>query len=216
MQTSLRQISDIQMGFTARERLEPSFSGVPVLQLRDLQPDGTLNSSQMIKCDLGNVASRYLVNAGDIVFRSRGERNTAVTVEGLETASVAVLPLVIIRPDGSLVDPRYLAWFINSEGAQGYFDRAAQGTKLRMISRIDLENLPVDVPDLATQRRIVEVDALAAEERRLTLCLMEMRQRILASTLRNLARSDRDGSPSKKSHKQRGGTPNNKPEGNND
>jgi hypothetical protein len=198
MQISLRQISEIQMGFTARERLEPSISGTPILQLRDLQPDGTLNSSQMIKCELGSVASRYLVSTGDVVFRSRGDKNTAATVEGLETASVAVLPLVIIRPDGALVDPRYLAWFINSDWAQGYFDKAAQGTKLRMIARGDLENLPVDLPDLETQRRIVEVDSLAAEERRLTVRLMEMRQQLLASTLRDLARSDqRNGSSNK-------------------
>ncbi|RWD34910.1 MAG: restriction endonuclease subunit S [Mesorhizobium sp.] len=196
MQTTLHQISDIQMGFTARERLEASATGTPILQLRDLQPDGTVNASQILKCELGSVAHRYLVSDGDIVFRSRGDKNTAATVEGLESASVAVLPLVIIRPDGALVDPRYLAWFINSDWAQGYFDKTAQGTKLRMISRGDLENLPVDLPDLATQRRIVEVDALAAEERRLTLRLLEIRQQLLASTLRSLARSDQRRGPS--------------------
>ncbi|UCI23014.1 restriction endonuclease subunit S (plasmid) [Mesorhizobium sp. B2-1-8] len=199
---AMRQISEIQMGFTARERLEASASGTPILQLRDLQPDGTVNASQIIKCELGSVAPRYLVSDGDIVFRSRGDKNTAATVEGLESASVAVLPLVIIRPDGALVDPRYLAWFINSDWAQGYFDKAAQGTKLRMISRGDLENLPVDLPDLATQRRIVEVDALAAEERRLTLRLLEIRQRLLTSTLRSLARNDQRSGPGNKQNHQ--------------
>ena len=106
---------------------------------------------------------------------------------GLPAASVAVLPLVIIRPKDTVVDAGYLSWFMNSEWAQGYFDKAAQGTKLRMISRSDLQSLPIEIPDLATQRRIVEVERLATEERRLSLRLINLRQQVLSSTLHRLA-----------------------------
>jgi hypothetical protein len=187
MKIALREVSEIQMGFTARERLQPSESGTNVIQLRDLTADGMLDTAHLIKCELGKVSPRYLVNDGDILFRSRGERNTAALVAGLTAASVAVLPLVIIRPRGTVIDPSYLSWFMNSEWAQGYFDKAAQGTKLRMISRNDLESLPIEIPALATQRRIVEVERLATEERRLSLQLINLRQQLLSSTLRRLA-----------------------------
>jgi hypothetical protein len=188
---TLRQVSDIQMGFTARERLVAIETGTPVIQLRDLHPDGGHNTGGLIKCELGAVAPRYLVTNGDILFRSRGEKNTATMVAGLGSASVAVLPLVIIRPNTAIVQPDYLSWFINSEWAQEYFNKAAQGTKLRMISRADLEALPIDVPDLLTQQRIVEIQRLAAEERRLSLQLMDMRSRLLTSKLRGLAQTSR-------------------------
>ena len=191
MQMALNQVSDIQMGLTARERLEPMETGTPVIQLRDLQPDGRFNPGGLIKCQLGAVAPRYLVTNGDILFRSRGDKNTAAMVAGLGSASVAVLPLVIIRPKTAVVQPDYLSWFINSEWTQEYFNKTAQGTKLRMISRADLEALPIDVPDLCTQERIVEVERLAAEERRLSLQLMDIRRRVLTSKLRGLARASR-------------------------
>jgi hypothetical protein len=187
----LSQVSDIQMGFTARERLVAIEAGTPVIQLRDLQPDGRLNTRGLIKCELGRVAPRYLVANGDILFRSRGDKNTAITIEGLDAASVAVLPLVIIRPKTAVVRPHYLSWFINSKWAQGYFDKAAQGTNLRMISRADLAALPIDVPDLLTQDRIIELERLAAEERRLSLRLLDMRSRLLAAKLRGLAQTNR-------------------------
>jgi hypothetical protein len=189
--TVLGLVSDIQMGFTARERLVAIETGTPVIQLRDLQPDGRIDPGGLIKCELGSAASRYLVTNGDILFRSRGDKNTALTVEGLGVASVAVLPLVIIRPKTDVVRPHYLSWFINSEWTQGYFDKAAQGTNLRMISRADLEALPIDVPDLSTQERIIEIERLAADERRLSLQLLDMRRRLLAAKLRGLAQTNR-------------------------
>jgi hypothetical protein len=60
-----------------------------------------------------------------------------------------------------------------------------------MVSRADLEALPIDVPDVGTQERIVEIERLAAEERRLSLQLMDMRRRVLTSKLRGLARASR-------------------------
>ena len=191
MRMVLSQVSDIQMGFTARERLVAIEAGTPVIQLRDLQPDGRLNTGGLIKCELGRVAPRYLVANGDILFRSRGDKNTAMTVEGLDAASVAVLPLVIIRPKTAVVRPHYLSWFINSESTQGYFDKAAHGTNLRMISRADLEALPIDVPDLCTQERIIQIERLATEERRLSLQLTDMRSRLLTAKLRGLAQTNR-------------------------
>jgi hypothetical protein len=191
VQMALNQVSDIQMGLTARERLEPMETGTPVIQLRDLQPDGRFNAGGLIKYELGAVAPRYLVANGDILFRSRGDKNTATTVAGLRSASVAVLPLVIIRPKIAVVQPDYLSWFINSEWTQEYFDRAAHGTNLRMISRADLEALPIDVPDLRTQERIIEIEHLASEERRLSVQLMDMRSRLLTSKLRGLAKTSR-------------------------
>ena len=188
MQVVLNQVSDIQMGLTARERLEPVETGTPVIQLRDLQPDGRFNAGGLIKCKLGAVASRYLVANGDILFRSRGT-DPATTVAELRSASVAVLPLVIIRPKIAVVQPDYLSWFINSEWTQKYFNKAAQGTNLRMISRADLEAMPIDVPDLRTQKWIIEIERLAGEERRLSLRLMDMRSRLLTSKLRGLVKT---------------------------
>jgi restriction endonuclease S subunit len=84
-----------------------------------------------------------------------------------------VLPLLVLRPQPDVIDPRYLAWFINQPATQCYFDKCARGTHLRMIPKNCLDDLEVLVPDLATQRLIVEIDSLAQRERALTLQLAE-------------------------------------------
>src|SRR5262249_5491584 len=102
---------------------------------------------------------------GDLLFRSRGNRNTAVMIAPDSTeAVVAILPLIVLHPNRDIVDSRYLAWFINQPGTQRYFHRFARGTRLRMIPKACLDDLEVELPDRGTQRLIVEIHALARRE----------------------------------------------------
>lgn len=161
----LGQACDIQTGYTARGRLEAAAAGVLVIQLRDVLLQGGVDPSRLSRVDLTDVLDRYLVRAGDVVFRSRGDWNTAAAIdERLREPALVVLPLVIIRPKRELVDPAYIAWFINHRSAQRYFDSCARGTGLRMIPMPCLENLEIATPPLETQRRVVEIDRLATRE----------------------------------------------------
>lgn len=174
----LSEICEAQSGYTARSRLEPTVKGgMPAVQLRDLQGEDDLDPAGVPHYDLGSSYERYLAAPGDVLFRSRGERNTALCVSpGATESVVAILPLIILRPDPALVDGRYLAWFINQAVAQRYFDECAQGQSLRMIPKSCLDSLPVPVPDLATQRRITEIDRLARREHALMAQLARKKQ----------------------------------------
>ncbi len=165
----LSALCDAQSGYTARSRLEPTKKGgVPAIQLRDLQGEEDFDPADAPCYALGPSFERYWARPGDVLFRSRGERNTAVSIApGSNSAAIAILPLIILRPDPALVDGKYLAWFINQPPAQRYFDKCARGTGLRMIPKGCLDGLEVPVPDLATQRLIVEIDRLGQRERTL-------------------------------------------------
>lgn len=138
---------------------------MPVIQLRDLSGEWGLSLTSMIRVDLGEVAERYLVRSGDVLFRSRGDRYTATALDSRWTSpAVAVLPLVILRPDPRFLTADFLAWAINQPAAQLTLDSKAYGTKLQMIPKSILADLEIDVPDLATQRAIVAVAELAERE----------------------------------------------------
>jgi len=114
---------------------------------------------------LNDIQDRHLVHPGDVLFRSRGDRNTATVVsEDLPRSAVAVLPLMILRPNPDIVSGEYLAWAINHPQTQRFFDSVARGTKLRMVSRASLEQLDLDIPDIETQRKFVAIAALAERE----------------------------------------------------
>jgi hypothetical protein len=166
---TLSDVCTILTGFTARGRLEPAEQdGILALQLRDISPGGSIALDSLMRIHLDDVPERYLVRTGDVVFRSRGERNTAAVVdESISEPALAVLPLMIRRPNPQLLSGAYLAWAINQEPAQRKFEEEAQGTSLRMVSRTTLEKLTIAVPDFETQQRILQIDALAERERKL-------------------------------------------------
>jgi len=181
----LSQVCTIQSGYTVRGRLDPAEHGnVLALQLRDIAPNGSVASGNLTRMQLDPVPGKYLLCRGDVLFRSRGERTTAAVIDvSFEDPALAVLPLMILRPNPQLLSGAYLAWVINQEPAQRHFEEEAQGTSLRMVSRATLEKLQIAVPDLETQQRILQVDALAERERelaqRLTLKHYELIHRIL-------------------------------------
>jgi hypothetical protein len=175
----------IHTGYTARGRLEPTAAGgVLAIQLRDISPEGTVDPERLTRVHLDDLSDRYFVRAGDIVFRSRGERNTASALdERLREPALAVLPLMVLRPRPDVVLPAYLAWAINQAPAQRHFDAAARGTNIRMIPRSSLDDLELDIPDIETQRRIVAIDALAERERELTERAAEARRKMMSLIL---------------------------------
>jgi len=196
---SLATLCEIQTGYTARGRLQPIKSGgVPAIQLRDLQGEDELDPACLPNYNLGPAVERYWAKSGDVLFRSRGDRNTAVLVsEKTDSPAVALLPLIVLRPYRQCLEPAYLVWFINQPESQRYFDKCAHGTSMRMISRRCLDDLQVAVPDIATQRRIVEIDSLARRERELMHELadkkLELTRSALLAQARHCAQQTKEG-----------------------
>lgn len=175
----------IHTGYTARGRLEPAAAGgVLAIQLRDISPEGFVDPERLARVQLDGLADRYFVRAGDVVFRSRGEWNTACALdERLQEPALAVLPLMVLRPKVHIVRPEYLAWAINQPPAQRHFDITARGTNIRMIPRSSLDDLEIDVPDIETQEKIIAVDALADRERELSQLAAQTRRKMMGLIL---------------------------------
>lgn len=186
----LVNLCSLHTGYTARGRLEPvATGGALAIQLRDIGPDAEVGVEGLSRFELGDLAERHLVSAGDVVFRSRGAPNVAAVIGPLSEPVAAVLPLIILRPRASIVLPNYLAWAINQPEAQRHFDAAAQGTGIRMISKASLADVDLPLPDLETQRRIVEVSRLARHEASLLHRLADRRSQLSTLILADRARS---------------------------
>jgi hypothetical protein len=197
----LAELCTIQMGFTARARLEPaSVGGRLALQLRDIAPDGEIGLATLARVDLPDVSKRYVVTAGDVVFRSRGERTIAIALDdSLREGAIAVLPLMILRPKLSRITPEFLAWSINLPASQRHLDQASQGGSLRMVPKSALEDLRLDVPSLATQRQITAAAQLARREAALAATLVEKNLSLTTLALADIAKRASDIRPSERS-----------------
>jgi len=197
----LSDLCALQMGYTARSRLElASDGGVLALQLRDISADGEIGLATLSRVQLPDLSERYMVGNGDVVFRSRGERTTATVIdESMHEQAVAILPLIILRPDPSIITPQFLAWSINLPANQRHLDVSAQGSSIRMVPKSALDHLRIDVPDLATQRRIVAAANLARREATLAANLAEKSLFLTTLALADAAKRASERRPSERS-----------------
>lgn len=182
------------MGFTARARLMKKRNGSRVVQLSDVSPSGRIRAADVEAVDVNEPALAHQLCDGDVVFRSRGASNIAndVALENGEVLAVAA-PLMILRPVPGIILGRFLAWAINSEPAQTYFEKNAQGTGVRMISKATLTQLTIPVPPLQTQARIVEIDDLSVREEALQVAIATARRNLVGHLLGQVATGQIEG-----------------------
>ena len=181
----LSDICEIRSGYTARGRLEVAQSGgVLAIQLGDVAPEGRVQVGHLTRLQIDVPPDRYFVRAGDVLFRSRGEKTTAAAIpQEFPEAALALLPLIVLRPQHGSLMPEYLAWAINQQPAQRHLEASARGTSMRMIPRSAFDDLNIDVPDIHAQRLIVETAELAGRERELASEIAERRHQLVQAAL---------------------------------
>ncbi len=137
---------------------------------------------------MSSIKERYLVESKDIVFRSRGQTNTCAIIPELLGTTIIAAPLFHISVGIASVLPEYLCWYINQPFAQSYFTRNARGTVGRMIGKDTLEELPVEIPSLEVQHRIIELAELAEREQVLMTKSAKKKKMLVSEILMQQAR----------------------------
>ncbi|MBP5329712.1 MAG: restriction endonuclease subunit S [Spirochaetaceae bacterium] len=162
----LKEIADIRTGYSFRSKLEPDLEGnILVVQLKELSDKNTIDISTAVKINMQDVSDNYLLQKDDLVFRSRGMDSTAAIMDISSNNVILSAPFQRIRiHDTSKIIPEYLLWYINSKDTQSYFSANKTGTSVTMISTAVLAVLPVIVPPVEIQKKIVEINTLSERE----------------------------------------------------
>ncbi len=183
MKLLLKDIAEIRSGYPFRERIEPERDGqFPVIQIKDIAVDEKVSFENLVRVNLSNVRPEYMVHRGDILFISRGGRNQAVFIETEPDNTIFGMQFFAIRPRQA-AEPDYLAWYINQKPAQLYFANAAVGTNVKVITKAILGELPVTLPPVEVQRKIVKIYELSLAENRLVEEIQSKRQQLVESAL---------------------------------
>ncbi len=188
----IKKLATIQMGYSFRSRLEISEGdGVAVIQMKDLLDDNTVSCDDLVKTNMDVVKEHHLVQRGDLIFRSRGDVNTAAILLEHPGKAVVAAPLLRIRvtePDKVL--PEYLNWYISQRDAQIFLTSRAEGTVQKMISKQTVEELEVVLPSLEKQQSIVELATLIAREQTLLHRLGYKREQYIGAVLMRCAKGE--------------------------
>ncbi len=126
--------------------------------------------------------------AGDIVMARRGEMGRCAIVTKNEAGWLCGTGSLVLRMPRSLYAP-YLAMLIGAPMARTYLGGASVGTTMQNLNQSILAKMPVGVPPLAEQKRIVaKVDELMALCDRLEAQQQERETRHEALARASLAR----------------------------
>ena len=180
----LKNIVDIRSGYLFRERLNRDPQGnVAVIQLRDVNADGVILSKDLIKVKETYFKGDDFLKLQDVIFKAKSTYRIAAVYSENEIKTVASAHYFILRNTSEKILPEYLAWFLNQEPAQRYFDTHARGTRVPIINKASLENLQITIPDLRTQEKIVAVSRLSIRERDLLEEFKTKREQLIKASL---------------------------------
>ena len=162
----LKEIADIRTGCSFRTKIEADLRGnTLVVQLKELSEKNIIDVSTAVRINMSEISENYLLQKGDIVFRSRGMDSTAAIMDISSNNVILSAPFQRIRlRDANAILPQYLLWYINSKEAQIYFTANKTGTSVSMISTAVLADLPVIIPSLEMQKKIVDIHFLSERE----------------------------------------------------
>ena len=189
MSQQLSRIAEIRMGFHIRVSVKENLDGnALLLQIRDVDTEGHFDERELTVVDVPNLENHSL-REGDVVFLARGVRRYAFLFEGsLSDSVVPASYFMVLRVKHDLVDPRYLVWAINQDAFQSQIDTASTKSAVPQITKAAMIELKVELPDLAIQRRIAEVDRLMKTEWKLTQQLQNRRTVLLNAVSRGIER----------------------------
>lgn len=168
MTIKLKDIAIVSSGLTFRSRIEAMISGnVGIIQMKDLGKDNLVYLEHVMRINYEQPKPSQLVRKGDIVFRSRGQTNTAAILNEETKNTIVAAPLLRVRPDTKKVLPAFLLWWINQPIAQNYLRTQSKGTMIKMVSKQTLEDLEVSLPSLEQQHKVADFFSLSMQEQHL-------------------------------------------------
>jgi len=153
----LKDIVEVIAGYSFRTALQgKEDASLFVLQAKNILDGSIVDENNLDGIDFENYRSKAVVKKGDVVVSSRGSfRAGSVSLESKNT--IAASSVYILRLKKETVLPEYLAIYLNSSDGQKQLIERATGAAIKAIRKNDLENIPVAVPSIETQEKIIRL-----------------------------------------------------------
>lgn len=188
----LSELVKITPGYPFRGKIPEKGEGdAYAVQMKDVAEGSVKSWDDLVRTELGGRRKPDWLEVEDVLFLVRGNKNYAVHLDEVPLPSV-ISPhflLLRVRSDAELV-PAFLSWQINQAPAQRYFDASAEGSVQRSIRKAVLEALPLVVPDLETQHRVVSLAQAARSEAEIYMELIANRERELKAVASKILNPD--------------------------
>lgn len=160
----LADIASVRQGHPFRGAIADVADGpVRVIQLKNITALGVHAPDALLRTRLRPRKVPEWVRHEDVVLTARGNQPLAALLCSPPPETVCSPHLYVIRvADTGRVLPAFLAWQLNQAPAQEHLRRQSAGSRQKSLRKAAVEQVPLRLPPLAQQQRIVAI-ALAAQ-----------------------------------------------------
>lgn len=198
MKLHLYKIATISAGYPFRGKIPEYPEGnLAVVQMKDSSSEFGVDWMSCVRSEATGKKAPDWLQTGDILVAARGNQNYAVLVDTRHAPlpAVAAPHFYVVRPQSDALIPEFLAWQLNQQPCQRYFELHAEGTLTKSIRRQVLEEALIGLPSLAEQQTILAMARTLQEERQLMQRLQHNSEQMMhAIATRLLEPSDADAS----------------------
>jgi hypothetical protein len=186
MMKLLKDIATIRSGFPFRGKPERvKVGGCQLVQMRNVD-----RSLGVINGDLATVKAPpnwedQRLQSGDILFTARGQKNSAGVFTSEMPNAIAASTLLVLRPK-DLVFSFYLAWYLNLPNTRERLRTMQAGSSIPFIPIDGLNGLPIHLPAMELQQKIVDLVSLGQEEQALMELMRRKRLALIEGAIRML------------------------------
>lgn len=135
---------------------ENVLNGVPYVRVKDMKADAIdIEGLRRTSRAIADVYRRSMLRGGDVLISIRGTYGrVALVPDQLDGANITQ-DTARVAP-GPKVLASYVAAVLRAPASQAYMRRVARGVAVKGVNLADLKVLPIPLPPLETQERLVE------------------------------------------------------------
>lgn len=154
---NLANVADVKTGFPLRKAAKENRAGdALLLQMKDVDPLEGVDWSDAMRISTEGKRNTDWLKENDVLFVGRGSRFFAVHIRQVNENSVASPHFYVLRNKKTETAlPEFLTWYLNSQAAQRFYAANQEGSALPYLSRKTLDIMPIQLPDIETQKKIV-------------------------------------------------------------
>lgn len=131
--------------------------GKPVLKIQNIKPFSIiLKKMDYVDEAKAEELKRHSYQTGDIIMTKLGLPLGISAIVSDIPDGVIVADLVRIRPDQNLINTKYLCYHLNSPTTSSFLNSQQKGATRPRVKISAVRELPINVPPLSIQEKIVE------------------------------------------------------------
>lgn len=188
MKKALIDCVRINPGYPYRGKIKEQPDGeVQVVQIKDINERNHVNWTDISRSMLTGKKAPNLIESDDILFLARGNKNVAISMEGI-AEDVVCSPVFFqlkIRDKTKLI-PKFLMWQLNQEQTKRYIAEHCGGTVQRNVTKKALEGLVITIPSMEKQAQVVRLVECYEKELETYNKLISNRSQMMTAVANNI------------------------------